>query len=125
LFIPPPKHATPTWAKLSATNRTGRNLYLCVWVDHHDEAMEWARNKRFDVNPSTGALQVYQVEQAPKSVHSQPPGEVVPEGRLLAGRTHEELTRCGVPEALLPAVRSLRSESELDALAPHLPVHSR
>src|SRR5687767_1073922 len=27
------------------------DVYLMVWVDHHDEAMDWAKNKMFEVNP--------------------------------------------------------------------------
>ena len=39
------------------------DIYTLVWVDHHDEAMAWARNKLFEVNPVTGALQVLDTEQ--------------------------------------------------------------
>src|SRR5687767_8516431 len=39
------------------------DVYLLVWVDHHDEAMEWAKHKRFDVHPTTGSLQVYEVHE--------------------------------------------------------------
>ena len=34
------------------------DVYLLAWVDHHDEAMDWAKRKRFEVNPVTGALPV-------------------------------------------------------------------
>ena len=34
------------------------DVYVLAWVDHHDEAMDWAKNKVFEVNPVTGALQV-------------------------------------------------------------------
>src|SRR3954462_10833571 len=29
-------------------------VYVLVWVDNHDEAMDWAKNRTFDVNPTTG-----------------------------------------------------------------------
>ena len=32
-------------------------VYLLLWVDHHDEAYAWAKNKKCEVNPKTGALQ--------------------------------------------------------------------
>ena len=35
-------------------------VLLFVWVDHHDEAYDWARHRRFEVNPASGALQVWQ-----------------------------------------------------------------
>src|SRR5262245_66544588 len=34
------------------------SLYMLVWVDNHDEAMAWAENKVFDINATTGAIQV-------------------------------------------------------------------
>ena len=37
-------------------------VYLLLWVDHHDEAYDWARRKRCAVNPKTGTLQVYDVK---------------------------------------------------------------
>ena len=29
------------------------NVHILVWVDNHDEAMNWARNRVFEVNPAT------------------------------------------------------------------------
>ena len=34
------------------------DIYLLMWVDHHDEAIDWAKRKVFDIHPVTGALQV-------------------------------------------------------------------
>lgn len=34
------------------------NVYVLLWVDHHDEAMAWARHKRCVIHPETGSLQV-------------------------------------------------------------------
>ena len=39
-------------------------VYLLLWVDHHDEAYDWASRKRVDVNPSTGSVQVYEIGRA-------------------------------------------------------------
>jgi superfamily I DNA/RNA helicase len=103
------------------------DVFVCVWVDHHDEAMAWAKRKRFDVNPTTGALQVIELDAAPEAPPAPTPAAVsddpatVPPGRLFAGRSREELARCGVPAVLLPAVWGLRTESDLDQLHPHLP----
>uniref|UniRef100_UPI004028641C type II toxin-antitoxin system RelE family toxin n=1 Tax=Dialister sp. TaxID=1955814 RepID=UPI004028641C len=35
------------------------NTYLLLWVDHHDEAYQWAVSKRCDVNPINGSIQIY------------------------------------------------------------------
>jgi superfamily I DNA/RNA helicase len=108
------------------------DVYLCVWVDHHDEAMDWARHKHFDVNPHTGSLQVWQSQEgapekpvsAVEAVEAISTAEV-PKGHLFAGRTDDELLLLGVPEPLLPAVRALRVERDLDSLADYLPEEAR
>ena len=33
-------------------------VYLLLWVDHHDEAYQWAARKRCEVNPQTGVIQI-------------------------------------------------------------------
>lgn len=109
------------------------NVFLLVWVAHHDEAMDWARHKRFEVHPHTGTLQVWEalegtpgqagasVPRAPISMVATDVTDAIPSGRLLAGRTNDELLLLGVPEPLVPAVRSLRTEEDLDGLAQYLP----
>ena len=37
-------------------------------MDNHDEAMAWARNRVFEINPVTGALQIINVSQAEQVV---------------------------------------------------------
>src|SRR5687768_9758002 len=38
------------------------DIYVLMYVDHHDEAYKWAEGRRIAVNPVTGALQVFAVE---------------------------------------------------------------
>jgi len=103
------------------------DVYLMVWVDHHDEAMGWARNKVFEVNQRTGSFQVWEpVEGAAEPAAAEPAvpvvePEVVGPGFLLAGHANETLLLFGVPEPLLAAVRTLRTDADLDQLAPYLP----
>jgi superfamily I DNA/RNA helicase len=106
------------------------DVHLFVWVDHHDEAMAWARKKRFEVNKHTGTLQVYEVQTAaaPQSADELPSrsvpsigSELIPKGRLFSGFDNTTLLLFGVPEPLLIAVRALREEQDLDGLAPYLP----
>lgn len=96
------------------------DVYVLVWVDHHDEAMEWARRKVFEVNPLTGALQVIdttiveEIEPAvsPKSLDDYGPFDTF---------SDDDLLRTGLPRPLLPAVRALKNADALDELHPHLP----
>ncbi len=114
------------------------DVFLCVWVDHHDEAYRWAQKKRFQVNPSSGSLQVFEVtagEQTPDADPADPEfaAEVAPGGPdsavavdsapppLFRGIDDEDLIFAGVPQPLLATVRGLRTEEDLDTLAPFLP----
>lgn len=38
------------------------NLYMLMWVAHHDDAYDWARRHDCQIHPSTGAIQVINVE---------------------------------------------------------------
>ena len=111
------------------------DVYLLVWVDNHDEAVDWARNKVFEVNRYTGTFQVYEaVDGTPEAPAPAPTparveqvsgaDDIVPRGFLLAGHKHEDLLLLGVPEPLLPAVRALRTERDLDDLARYLPAEA-
>lgn len=114
------------------------DVYAMVWVDHHDEAMAWAKKKRFEVNVQTGSFQVWEVlEQPPlersavsqtmaapldgarelRAISTRP----MPEESLFRGHTDDALLLFGVPEPLLPAVRAVRDETGLDLLARYLP----
>lgn len=78
-------------------------VYLLLWVDHHNEAYEWAARKRCDVNPKTGALQVYDVQ----TVAVENP--MVTAEPIFAGVTDDQLLKLGVPEAQLRYIRSFTS----------------
>ena len=84
------------------------DTYVLVWVDHHDEAMAWAENKVFPVNPVTGALQVVDygaVAVATTQAEPAPTPRPLAAYRLFNTFSDEDLLRTGLPEVLLPAVR--------------------
>jgi hypothetical protein len=106
------------------------DVFLCVWVDHHDKAYRWARKKRFEVNPTLGVFQLFEMvepdvaaqEQQADRVREAPDAAPTPaRPRLFEGHDDEDLLLAGVPAPLLDTVCGLCSEEELDALAPHLP----
>ena len=35
------------------------NVYLFLWVDHHDKAYAWATRHKCGINPNTGTIQLY------------------------------------------------------------------
>lgn len=97
------------------------NVLLCVWVDHHDDAYQWAKNKAFEINEVTGALQVYSVAEGGELPKEAPEAKSAEQPGLFDRLDEEELLLAGVPRTLLPSVRGLRYEHDLDDLAPHLP----
>jgi len=101
--------------------------YVLVWVDHHDEAMDWARNKVFPVHPATGALQMLdlqRVEAANRRAAEAPPVKALAAYALFETFKDADLLRAGVPEMLLPSVRALHDEDELERLRPFLPAEA-
>lgn len=98
-------------------------VYMLLWVDHHDEAYAWAERHRCNINPATGAIQVYEVEALPEGAPSIPPSQGHIPGAFDELKD-KELMHLGVPEALLPLVRSVHSEHELDAIEHRLPVEA-
>jgi len=98
------------------------DVFMLVWVDHHDEAMAWAKHKVFEVNPATGAFQVYDTIEAGRisAPPPKPPKPVEDYGPFEAF-SDADLLRVGLPRVLVPAVKALRSADELEALKPHLP----
>lgn len=99
------------------------NIYVLLWVDHHDGAMDWAKSKRFVIHPETGSLQVLTgtpAEYAERLKDSSPPP--APERYPLFGQwSDEELTGLGVPIELVPQVRQIFTPEQLDEIADVFP----
>ncbi len=95
------------------------DVYVLVWVDNHDQAMDWASDRSFEINPFTGSLQVISIEQVQQVVAPKKPKDR--KKGLLDDSKNDTLLSFGVPEVLLPAVRAIRSQDELHKLAKLLP----
>ena len=94
------------------------DVFVLVWVDNHNEAMDWAKNRTFEINPVTGSLQVFNVNEAEQAVV--PPPKKKTTG-LLDHFGDDLLLSFGIPAVLLPAVRGVRQPDDLLALNKHLP----
>jgi hypothetical protein len=95
---------------------TAGDVYILVWVDKHDEAYRWAEKRVFEVN-ARGAVEVYQVADGEMAA---PPAEQTRPG-LLHSYSDQELELLGVPRPLMPALRAVHSQEELDKLTGYLP----
>ncbi len=108
------------------------DVYVLLYVDHHDDAYRWAENRKLAINPVTGAMQMVVVEsivaveatQAPQTpvTHAIQQPRVETLLPLFGGLGDRELLGLGVPEDMLSEVRVLTSEQQLDALQSRLPV---
>jgi hypothetical protein len=93
-------------------------LYLLVWIDNHDEAMDWAKNKRIDWNEQTQAYQVFSLDESIEKENR----EVVESTDLFMGKYGgKELMELGVPEVLIPSVLKVKNIDDLGQLENYLP----
>ena len=99
------------------------DIYMLLWIDKHDDAYEWARRHKVNVNPETGTLQVFVAESAHElpGVVSEKAG-IIPE---IPGAFDElkdkQLLRLGIPDEQIQLVRRVQNEFELDKIENRLP----
>jgi len=89
------------------------DLYLMLYVDHHDDAYNWASKKKIEINPNTGSLQVFTVEEALESEKAKENGVASQPGFFDAIRDRQ-LLQLGVPEEALQLVRKMKIEADLE-----------
>ena len=93
------------------------NVYLFLWVDHHDKAYEWASRHKCGINPNTGTIQLY-----PTDIEAQPaPVYEVAKTGLFDELKDRHLLKFGVPEEQIPHVRKIQEEAQLDKMQAYLP----
>jgi superfamily I DNA/RNA helicase len=94
--------------------RPDPDVYVLMWVDSHDDAYRWAERTQLKVHPATGALQVLEalpsVPAAPAATNTAPARP----GTLFADTKNKHLLQLGVPEELLPAVRAMSTDADLE-----------
>jgi hypothetical protein len=104
-------------------HKTGTSLLLC-YVNHHDEAYEWAKRRKLETHPKTGAAQLVEIRERvqeitiPRYVEAGPVASAKP--LLFDGLSDGELLSYGVPTEWLPDVRTANEETLLE-LADYLP----
>ena len=115
------------------------NVYVLLWVDKHDDAYTWAVRHRCQIHPTTGSLQLFEVEhgqeaqddsgaanesavqaqvtqvEKPQKQHSTEPLFNLDDATLLS---------IGVPQERLALVKSVASEQELEKIEARLPIEA-
>ena len=95
------------------------NVYLFLWVDHHDEAYAWAAKHTCRVNPNTGTVQLYASEV--ETIKSDQQRSEQYTKKLFENLKDKHLLKLGVPDEQIALIRNIQSEAELDRLQNSLP----
>lgn len=90
------------------------NVFMLLWVDHHDEAYAWAKRKKCSINKVTGGVQVFDVQEVTVE-------KTVEKETIFAKYSDAQLLRLGLPEEQLPMVKSIESLDEFYAMKKSLP----
>lgn len=98
------------------------DVYVLLYVAHHDEAYRWAENKKLAINPITGAMQIVFTEQI--VVKEAVAKNVTEPTRPFSKLTDKELLSLGVPEDWLTNVRELPDDTSLDGIQHYLPIEA-
>ncbi|UNK04530.1 3'-5' exonuclease [Psychrobacter raelei] len=115
------------------------NVYILLWVDKHDDAYTWAVRHRCQIHPTTGSLQLFEVEHeieqretdsspqniAPTPVEEQNQSDqhTIPATPLF-NLEDDILLSIGVPQERLALVHSLTSEVALEKIERQLPIEA-
>ena len=99
--------------------KQGADFILC-YADHHDKAYQWARKRRLDIHPETGAAQMVEIHERVEEVTRHVIKEVEREAPLFTRYERDYLLALGVPVEWLDAVCHV-GESGFFTLCEHLP----
>ena len=103
-------------------HKTADNLLLC-YVDHHDEAYEWACRRKLEIHPKTGAAQLVEIQEIVRQIPTFIPANPV-EKPLFEHVSDDDLIKYGIPVESVPMVRTVQNEEDLFKLTAHLPQES-
>lgn len=103
--------------------------FLLVYIDKHDVAYNWAKNKRFDVHEKTGSFQILdlkdiEIQKETLLSDSKQKYENKPK-YILDNLSDNELFTAGIPKPLIPAIRSVKSDEELLSLVEYMPTECK
>lgn len=99
------------------------NVYLFLWVDHHDKAYDWAASHQCKVNPNTGSIQLYSTQTEFLQTDSETASDAIASAMegVFEKLKDRQLLKLGVPEEQLEVVRGITSEADLDRAQSILP----
>jgi mRNA-degrading endonuclease RelE of RelBE toxin-antitoxin system len=91
--------------------------YHLLWVDNHDEAMDWAKNKTFAWNKETQGFQLFEQPEEPVAI--------IPKSEkskmLFEFLSDDNLISIGTPQQSIDLVRTFKTIEELNSHKNNLP----
>jgi hypothetical protein len=93
--------------------------YFLLWVDTHDEAMDWAKNKVIAWNEKTQVVQIFTAPSA--SLMDSSFNQEVSKGTLYGHLSDQQLLAIGVPLVSMVLVRNIINLDELEKVEKNLP----
>ena len=110
-------------------HKTASSFLLC-YVDHHDEAYDWAERRRIEAHPKTGAIQIVEVRERVEEIAPRLPFEfaekqtttyqATPPNFIFQNLSEDDLARIGVPMDWVSDIRGA-TEDRYFEIAGHLP----
>ena len=103
------------------------DVYVLLHVDRHDPAYRWAERRKLAINPVTGAMQMVVVQEIAAPNVDAVVQEITKPAKpvsLFGGFSDRDLMSVGVPEQMISSVRTIGSDTELDAMQTILPVEA-
>lgn len=105
-------------------HKSESSLLIC-YVDHHDNAYDWAGRRKLEVHPKTGAAQLVEIRETVKEVFvpvyvQEEIKTLTVKPKLFTDFTDEALLTYGVPTEWLNDVRDVNEDTLLE-LVDHLP----
>jgi superfamily I DNA/RNA helicase len=103
------------------------DAYYLLWIDNHDQAMDWAKNKVFSWNELTQSYQVFSdISEGLDAGRESTPAPKEPDGigearDLGSLYSREDLLAIGVPESCLAVVLPVANMDDLAPLEEVLP----
>ena len=105
-------------------HRSQKSLMLC-YVNHHDDAYQWAERRKLETHPKTGAAQLVEVRERVQEItvpsYVTPEESESPKTPLFANIAESDLLDYGVPPEWLDDVKGVTDEDALLELVEHLP----
>ena len=96
------------------------NIYMLLWVDKHDAAYAWASNRRCEIDPVTGGIQIVLLPEIEPKLEPAPTSTT----GLFFGLKDDDLKALGIPKKLWGRVRAITVSETLGELEGYLSASS-